>query len=93
MRSKFYQIKFSEKNSLHKLFEDFFFLRVIFYSDNRKHFMIDFSLNFFNMPSIFVNFLSNLQAGLYDLETTKLLESLRAKRVPNRAERNADFIR
>tara|TARA_Y100000739_G_C20282870_1_gene317470 strand:- start:41 stop:208 length:168 start_codon:yes stop_codon:yes gene_type:complete len=55
--------------------------------------MIDFSLNFFNMPSIFVNFLSNLQAGLYDLETTKLLESLRAKRVPNRAERNADFIR
>ena len=70
-----------------------FFLRVIFYSDNRKHIMIDFSFNFPNMPSIFVNFFSNLQAGLHDLEITKLLESLHAKRAPNRAERNADFIR
>ena len=55
--------------------------------------MIDLNFNLANMPSIFVNFLSNLQAGLHDLKTTKLLDSLRAKRVPNRAERNADFIR
>ena len=93
MRSKFYQIKLSDKNSLLKLFEKLFFLRVIFYSDNRQHVMIDLNFNLANMPSIFVNFLSKLQAGLHDLETTKLLDSLRAKRVPNRVERNADFIR
>tara|TARA_Y100001960_G_scaffold301538_1_gene351659 strand:+ start:448 stop:591 length:144 start_codon:yes stop_codon:yes gene_type:complete len=47
--------------------------------------MIGFSFNLANMPSIFVNFLSNLQAGLHDLKTTKLSDLLRAKRVPNRA--------
>ena len=45
--------------------------------------MIDLSFNLANMPSIFLNFFRNLQAGLHDLETTKLLDLLRANRIPN----------
>jgi len=47
--------------------------------------MIDLSFNLANIPSIFLNFFRNLQAGLHDLKTTKLLDLLCAKRVPNRA--------
>lgn len=62
-------------------------------SEGRQHVMIDLSFNLGNRLSKFVKFLSNLEAGLYEAAATELLDSLYAKQVPNRAERNADIIR
>ena len=62
-------------------------------SENRQHVMIDLSFNLGNRLDKFVNFLANLEAGLYDAAAFDLMDSLYAKQVKGRAERNADLIR
>ena len=62
-------------------------------SENRQHVMIDLSFNLGNRLDKFVNFLANMEAGLYDAAAFHLMDSLYAKQVKGRAERNADLIR
>ena len=50
-------------------------------SENRQHVMIDLSFNLGNRLDKFVNFLANMEAGLYDAAAFHLMDSLYAKQV------------
>ena len=62
-------------------------------SENRQHVIIDLSFNLGNRLDKFLNFLAKPEAGVYDAAAFDLMDSLCAKQVKGRAERNADLIR